>query len=125
MTAYIQQYNISTRALPNKKNETKTVLIAFNSQRPTRDFNQKKQFATTTKESFLQKPTTNPVIFSRGPSDHQANKMAVKPQQIWDYSYVDVVPSHPEYDEVMPESYQFDSFEGYQEYEEDRAYLNI
>lgn len=51
--------------------------------------------------------------------------MAVKPQQILDYSYVDVVPSHPEYDEVMPESYQFDSFEGYQEYEEDRAYLNI
>ena len=50
--------------------------------------------------------------------------MAVKPQQILDYSYVDVVPSHPEYDEVMPESYQYDSFEGYQEYEEDRAYLN-
>ena len=54
--------NIKTRQFGNKKEDTKKFFIASNSQRPTTDFNQKKQFLTSPRESFVER--TQPVTFS-------------------------------------------------------------
>ena len=118
--AYIKEHNIKTRQFGKKEEESKSV-IGSNSQRPKRGSNQKKQFTTTTTESFV--PMTTPATYSSDPDHHQTSTEVQQDKT----NYRPYLEGRPSQLDLRPESYQYfyDPFQGYEDYEEERTYLDI
>ena len=121
--AYIKEHNIKTRQFGKKEEESKKFVIGSNSQRPTRGSNQKKQFTTTTTESFV--PMTTPATYSSDP-DHPQTSIEYKYKQD-KTNYRPYLEGRPSQSDLRPEGYQYyyDPFQGYEDYEEERTYLDI
>ena len=128
VTAYIEKHNIKTKQFYNKKEENKKFLIKTASQAPTKDFNQPKQFTTTsttstsrttTKQSYLQTPSPTPsplaVQLTRAP---QHQNILAKPGRYEDYD--DYVPLYQ-----LDEQYQYDPFSDYEEYDEENTFYHF